>query len=257
MREQRIKDMINYIHSTGTVSLDELCEHFNISKNTVRRDINTIVDMGEVKKVYGGVVSLSSEVLPFENRSIAYNSQKEEIAKKAAEYIEDNDLLFIDSGTTTCFIPKYIDPNKTITIITNSLSVINETLDKENFEVILIGTRLKRKTKSFVNVEDWSYFDRMNINKAFLAATGISFEKGVTNSDILEYEIKRRVVQKASKNHLLVDHSKFGKAALLTYCSISDLDVIITDDSITQELKSSFQKNKAELLTTNAVKTYN
>ncbi|MCO6543355.1 MAG: DeoR/GlpR transcriptional regulator [Lactobacillus sp.] len=248
MKEQRIKSMIRYIKSYGTVSLDELCQEFGVSKNTVRRDINEIAAMGEIKKVYGGVVSQSQEVLPYENRSISLNEQKDAIAQAAAKYIKNNDLLFIDSGTTTSNIPKYINPELKITIITNSLTIINESLDNDNFEIIVIGNRLKRKTKSFVNVDDWSYFDRMNINKAFLAATGISLDKGVTNSDILEYELKKRVVNKASQNFLLVDHSKFGKAALLTYSDISSLDTIITDDGVPDDIKKTLKQKKVTLV---------
>lgn len=232
MKEQRLQQIANYIHSKGTVSLDELCRQFDVSKNTIRRDINKIVETGEIKKVYGGVVSLSNELIPFDNRNTANSTQKEAISKKAASLIEDQDLIYIDSGTTVCYIPRYIDENKSITIITNSLTVVNESLAKENFKVILIGNTLKRKTNSFVNVDSWDSFERYNIDKAFLAATGISIDKGASNSDILEYEIKSRVVKKASQNYLLADHSKFNKVALVTYASIDQLDGIITDQPV-------------------------
>lgn len=250
VKEQRIKSMIRYIKSYGTVSLDELCNEFNVSKNTVRRDINEIAATGIIKKVYGGVVAQTQGVTPYENRDSSYNEQKKAIAQEAAKYINNHDLLFIDSGTTTQYIPKFINPELKITIITNSLSIVNEVLDNNNFEIIIIGNRLKRKTKSFVNVEDWSYFDRINISKAFLAATGISLDKGVTNSDILEYELKRRVVNKASKNYLLVDHSKFGKAALLTYAYVNSFNTIITDHDIPADFIRLMHEKKVKLIQT-------
>lgn len=248
MKEQRIQQIEKYIHSKGTVSLDELCEQFDVSKNTIRRDINKIVKDGEIKKVYGGVMSLSDELVPFENRNTSYSAQKELIAKKAAELIEDNDLIFLDSGTTVCYIPKYIDEHKNITIITNSLTVVNETLNKENFKVIIVGNTLKRKTNSFVNVDSWDNFNRYNIDKAFLAATGISVDKGATNSDILEYEIKSKIVEKAAENYLLVDHSKFNKVALVTYCPIERLDAIITDGPVPENFKEPLLENQIELI---------
>ncbi|MEF2292876.1 MULTISPECIES: DeoR/GlpR family DNA-binding transcription regulator [Virgibacillus] len=237
MKLKRIQEIEAYVHENGSASIDELCDKFNVSKNTIRRDINKIVENGTIKKVYGGVASVSNQLKPYEHRHSSHSEEKIAIGKAAATEIEDNDLVFIDSGTTTSCIGDFFDPEKRVTIITNNLNIINKAAELSNYQLILIGMTYKRATRSFVNVESWEYFKRINITKSFMAATGLSIERGVTNSDLLEYDIKSRIVEKTDRNILLVDHSKFDKAALVTYSNVEKFHQIITSDSIPENYK--------------------
>lgn len=247
MKLKRIQEIEAYIHANGSASINELCEKFNVSKNTIRRDINKILESGTIKKVYGGVASLSNQLQPYEYRHTSHAKEKMAIGKAAAEEIEDHDLIYIDSGTTASCIGDFFDPDKHVTIITNNLNIINKAAELSNYELILIGMTYKHTTQSFVNVESWDYFKRINITKSFMAATGISIERGVTNSDLLEYDIKRRIVEKADKNILLVDHSKFDKAALITYASIGHFNQIITSDTVPENYKEYCRKNNIDI----------
>lgn len=241
MKEQRIKEIEEYIQSHGSAKTMELCQKFNVSKNTIRRDLETILKKGTITKVHGGVISTHHQLLPFENRDNTHAKEKEAIAMLAAKMIQDNDLIFIDSGTTTCLIPKYIDSTKQITIVTNNLNVITYVAEHENFKLIIIGNRLKRETNSLIEISDWSYFERININKAFMAATGVSISKGATNSDTLEYEIKHKMMQKAEQHILLADSSKFDKTSLISYAALKDFDVFITNEQPPYDYEEFFQ----------------
>ncbi|MCM3189337.1 myo-inositol utilization transcriptional regulator IolR [Bacillus subtilis] len=239
MKLMRIQEMEEYILSHGTVSLDELCQVFNVSKNTVRRDINKLTEKGAIEKVYGGVTSIEKTALvPFENRTIQHQDEKTKIAHYASRFIEDHDLVFIDSGTTTKSILDTLDPAKNVTILTNSLDIINAASALKNINLIIIGNNYKRKTRSFVGMDDPAMLDKYNINKAFMSATGTTLTHGLTNSDLLEYEIKKRISEKAKEVYLLADHSKFGKSTLLTYAPFDRLHCIVTsqplDDEYTQ-----------------------
>lgn len=237
MRERRLQDIEDYIHSLGTTSLDELCKHFDVSKNTIRRDIATILEKGTIQKVYGGVTSISHHLIPFENRDITNQSVKRVIGKCAAQFVEANELIFIDSGTTTRNIIDYLPRSAKLTILTNSLDVINAAANLENITLLLIGNSYKRDTKSFVGNDNLHILDKYNINKAFMAATGVSLESGLTNSDIMEYEIKKKVVEKSQKIYLLADASKFGRSTLLTYSPLSEVDAIVTSKALPEEYK--------------------
>lgn len=248
MKVKRIQQMEAYIHSKGTVSIDELCEYFGVSKNTIRRDIDKIIQNGTIKKVYGGVVSLDiNQLQPFENRSTTHDKQKESIGKLAASFVEDGDLIFIDSGTTTRHIAEYLDPDISLTIVTNNLDVINSVAEYTNYRIIIIGNTFKPKTRSFVNVEDQAFFERINITKSFMAASGISIDRGVTNSDMLEYEIKHQIVSKTLKNYLLIDQSKFDRAALQTYAPIDAFAGIVTDGTPSQDYLDYFNNHDISL----------
>ena len=108
MKINRLDKIDQYITANQTVSLDKLCEVFGISKNTVRRDINDLVKKGSVRKVYGGVTAEKRALVPFEERNIKYRKEKQIICQKAAESVNDGDVIYIDSGTTTANLVDFL-----------------------------------------------------------------------------------------------------------------------------------------------------
>lgn len=243
MRERRLQDLEDYIHSLGTTSLDELCEHFDVSKNTIRRDINTLLEKGTIQKVYGGVTSISQTLIPFENRDITNKSDKRAIARRASKFVEGNELIFIDSGTTTRDIIEFLPKTTKLTVLTNNLDVINAAASRDNLSLLILGSTYKRDTNSFVGNDCLHILDKYNINKAFMAATGVSIASGLTNSDVMEYEIKKKVVEKAQQIYLLADASKFGKSTILTYSPLNDVDAIVTSKGLPEEYQQYCDAN--------------
>lgn len=228
LKSKRIKEIQEYVAEHETVSLDELVNVFDVSKNTIRRDIQWLVDRGEMKKVYGGVSVNASALASFSDRKTRNQKQKELIGKTAATFVDDGDIIFVDSGTTTIEMFEYIK-NKDITIITNNLNLIIECLPHDNLNVISIGGVLERKTNSFASFKESNLLNTYNIGKAFMASTGISLSNGVTNASPLESELKRAAVGRSLKVFLLIDHDKFDKQGLMTYCDLDDVNYVITD----------------------------
>ncbi|MFD1774262.1 DeoR/GlpR family DNA-binding transcription regulator [Paenibacillus rhizophilus] len=229
LKPKRIKQIQDYIMEHNTVSLDELVNVFNVSKNTIRRDIQELVEGGEIKKVYGGVTAVNiTTLLSFNDRKTRNRSEKQRIAKAAARYVNDGDIIYIDSGTTTLEMIEYIK-HINLTLITSNLDFILGALPYSNLNVISTGGVLERKTKSFASIKNTDLLKAYNINKAFMASTGISISSGVTNSSPLESEIKQIVVERSREVFLLVDRCKFGKHALMTYCNLDEIDYLVTD----------------------------
>lgn len=235
MKSQRIKRIENYIIQHKNVTLDELCTVFSVSKNTIRRDINELEEKGTIKKVYGGVIANENALISFENRDTFNQNKKESIGLLAAKFIKEGDIVFIDSGTTTRQILPFVNKNLAFTLLTNSLDVINYASTMENVKLIVVGNNFKHPTRSFIGIDDINIINNYNINKAFMAATGVSLANGLTNSDIMEYHIKQLISKKTQELILLVDSSKFDKATLLTYARLQDVTVLITDKNIPQE----------------------
>lgn len=248
MKTNRIKKIEEYVLSNESVTLDSLCEVFKISKNTIRRDINEIEKKGNIKKVYGGVTAVIKNLIPFEERNIKNNYVKMEIAKTASEFVNDGDVIFIDSGTTTLNMVDVLKNKNNITILTNNLNVIVNALPFPNLNVICTGGSLIRKTNSFEVINTLSIFKDYNINKTFMAATGISISNGATNSSPLEYKLKKIIVEKSNDIYLLVDSSKFNVSALMTYCQLSDINHLVTDKEPPEEYIQYFEKNKIEVI---------
>lgn len=245
---KRIEEMEQYIRLKKRVSLDELCEVFEVSKNTVRRDVNEIIKSEGYEKVYGGVEFVRNYLLPFEERNQRAMQKKEKIASLAASEIKEGDIVFIDSGTTTQYMPDFLERSIQITVLTNSLNIINKFALFPNVNLIIIGEIFKRKTNSFVGLDKINSLDKYNIHKAFMAATAASVESGLTNSDNQEYDIKRNVVNKAIKKYVLLDDEKFGKSALVTYARLDQMDTIITNEILTDDFMSHFKKSNVVVI---------
>lgn len=248
MKTNRIKKMEEYILSNESVSLDLLCDVFKISKNTIRRDINEIEKNGNIKKVYGGVTAVVKNLIPFEERNVKNNYKKMTIAKASAEFVNDGDVIFIDSGTTTINMMDFLKNKNDVTILTNSLNVIVNALPFPNLNVICIGGSLIRKTNSFEVINTIDIFKDYNISKTFMAATGISISNGATNSSPLEYKLKKVIIEKSNDIYLLVDSSKFDVSALMTYCQLSDINHLVTDKKPPEKYIEFFEENNIDVI---------
>lgn len=250
IKEKRIIKIQAYVIEQQSASLDELVTVFDVSKNTIRRDIQELVDRGELKKVYGGVSVNQKKLESFQDRKVRNQEQKTAIVKKASSYVVDGDIIFIDSGTTTIEMVEYIK-DKNLTIFTNSIEFIVRALPYEQLNVISIGGLLERKTDSFANPQNLDLLRNYNINKAFMASTGISLSNGVTNASPLESELKRTIVNRSSEVYLLVDHDKFDKYGLMTYCELDEIDYLVTDSIPNNSYKEYAKKNSIQLVISN------
>lgn len=247
LKSKRIKEIQEYVAKHEAVSLDELVEVFDVSKNTIRRDIQPLVESGEIKKVYGGVSINNSSLVSFSDRKQQNQKTKELIAKSAAEFVDEGDIIFIDSGTTTMEMFEFIK-NKEITIITNNLIFIINSLPYDNLNIISIGGSLERKTNSFTNFSENNLLKTFNINKAFMASTGVSILNGVTNASPLESELKKIAVQRSFEVFLLVDHDKFNKYGLITYCDLNEIDYLITDEIPNVHFQEYAEENNIQII---------
>lgn len=250
MKEERIKQIENYISEHELCSLDHLCDVYNISKTTLRRDINILEKIGTIRKVYGGVaINKNNEpsTVPFIQREINYHDEKMHIGKLASTYIHDGETIYIDSGTTTLQISHYIK-DKTITIVTNNLNLINQCKDCSNINIITVGGELSRVTHSFTGDLAVNTLSSLNISKAFIAATGISLDAGFSNSLPLETAVKKVAIIKSKSVYVLADHSKWGVVSLMTFANLKESTGIITDIAPTAKYIDYCKKNNIEII---------
>ena len=244
MRISRIDQLEQYILEHKTASIDALCEEFEISKNTLRRDLEILVARGSVEKVYGGVIACENassvpNLVAFHERAGRNAQSKQRIAALAASYVRERDIIFIDSGTTTMNIVDHLSHLTTVTVITNSIQVINKAMNYPNINVIVLPGSLKRDTASLVGSSCVEYLEDYNIIRAFMACTGVSLEAGVCNASTEEYTIKKTALKKSQKHYLLADSSKFGRASLMTYGDIGQFDYILTERTPDDDFSSS------------------
>jgi len=227
LRTNRINMIRDYVFEHETVSLDHLVSEFNVSKNTIRRDIQALVDGGELKKVYGGVTTNVKDI-----PKAAHTEKRQQpatlLAKSAANFVEEGDIIFIDSGQTMIDMLEFLK-EKQLTIITNNLDFIMSALPFENLRVISTGGLLDHKNRSFSILHKEDLLIEYNINKAFMAPNGISISRGVTHSTPMENHLKQTIVEKSLEVYLLANYDKFDKYALMTYGDLEEINYIITD----------------------------
>ena len=236
MKAQRQQQITLYLSEHETASMEELCTHFNVSMNTVRRDVAELVRNGQLEKVYGGVRSKRKVTgfEPYEERSLKPSPAKQAICREAARLVHDGDIIFIDSGTTTVHLMEALK-EKSITVITNNIEVMTQALHMPSIQLIVLPGELHRSTHSITGEDSAEFLSRFNTNLAFMAATGISQNGGVTNSIPLEYQIKKAAVSHTEKAVLMVTGNKFGITSLLTYAQLGSFHSVITDRRISPE----------------------
>ena len=261
MRVKRIEAVEAYIRQVGSVSIQDLCEEFQVSINTIRRDIDTLVRTGRVKKVYGGVVSLGQsesdatkpqtrELMDFEVRNKEYRDEKKEIARKAAECVNHGDTIFLDSGSTTLQMIAYLADKKNLTVITYSIPALAELAKYPQIRAVALPGVVLGRTASLVGSSTCEALSQFNCSKAFMGCTGLSLTKQLTNATFEEFGVKQTALKQSRVHYLLADHEKFGHAALMTYGKIEEMDYLITDELPEQEYLDYLKEHQVELLLT-------
>lgn len=249
MRNTRLDEMEKYILQNESVSMEQLCQQFKVSMITVRRDIAQLQRKGTIEKIYGGVTARKGEQLtPFDVRRIKGREAKAAIAARAAQFVHDNDTVFLDSGTTTLHVLDNLSALHNVTIVTHSLQAMMAALPYQNLNIISLPGQLYRKTSSFTGLDVIRFLKTYNISVAFMGASAFSIEHGVSNSSPLEYEIKMTAMQRAEKSVLLLDSEKFGRTALLTYAQIADFDAIVTERMPAPEYERACRDAGTELI---------
>lgn len=249
MRLDRLNAMEQYVLEKGTASLEDLAQKFEVSTNTVRRDLIDLLKRGKMTKVYGGVSAINGQApVPISVRTMKNNQSKQIIGQMASTLVTDNMSIFLDSGSTTACILPYLAAKSNVTVITHSLTALYEAAKYPDLRVIALGGLYNAATSSYVGVSTLEALSRMTIDLVFIAATGVSIESGLTNTTFFEVEIKRSVTSLNKRVVLMADHTKFDHNALLSFCKFSDLAAVVTDVAPSERYLENIAQNNIQLL---------
>lgn len=230
MKESRRRKIEELVARQRSISMQELCRQLDVSMNTVRADVNSLVQDGVVEKVYGGIVAREQEDIPlYENRRLQQTDSKGRIAEAAEEMIVDGDIVFIDSGTTTLRILDYLDPGKRITVVSASASVLARVQTMNNINLMMLPGLYDRRTNALLDSSTVEYLSRFQHTKAFLGVSSLAANGELGVSNWLEYELKRSAIAHSQNTYLVVDSTKYGRTGLLTFGSVEQMTKIITD----------------------------
>jgi len=234
--KKRISRIRQLIHEKGEVKLFELEKMFpDISTMTLRRDLKKLEELGDVVRIKGGAKGIShlsrikEEI--YSKRSMENTAEKFAVANKALSFFEHDRSIFLDSGTTIMYLARLLGDQK-LFITTSAPNIALECAKNQNATINLVGGTLSRENLSLSGINALSFLDAINIDIAFMAASGFSFKSGFTAGDYGECEIKKKVISKVNKTILLMDSTKFGKNLPFTFASLDDIDILISDDKV-------------------------
>lgn len=245
-RRAMIKEMLL---EKKTLKVSELSEIFNVSDETIRRDLKKLEEEGIIEKNYGGAVLRESTMIvpPISQRSKEHIREKEKIACEAIKRVKDGMTVVLDTGTTTQQVAKLLKAFKELTIITNGLNILNEMSSSAHINLFSVGGKLKSSNFSLVGPEAERNMRLYSADIAFIATSGISWERGLTTSDIFEAEVKKAMIDSAKKVIVVADSSKFLKDAMVSFCGLNKIDEIITSGEINQLILENLSQHGVKI----------
>lgn len=230
LTQERYQMILQILNEKNAVTVSELAQAIGTSESTIRRDLNSLDDMGKLNKVFGGATSIRQTTGISEDtvssREAIMSDNKNAIAAYSATLIKDDDFVYIDAGTTTSRLIDYI-ANYKATYVTNGISHARKLIQK-GLTAYIIGGRMKPATEAVVGAKGIESINNFNFTKAFMGANGIDIDTGFTTPDIEEALIKEAAIKKSYMSFVLADHTKFGRVFPVTFSKLKKC-CIITD----------------------------
>ncbi|WP_419879346.1 DeoR/GlpR family DNA-binding transcription regulator [Brevibacillus centrosporus] len=238
LQAERYEKITQYVNQKGFASIAELTELLDVSKPTVLRDLLKLEEQQLIIRTYGGAASLHKGT-NFEPRHSEKERQaaenKEMIAQLALTFIHPGETILLDSGSTALMLAKQLVKSKNITVITNDIKSAMCLCENEAIDLVVLGGQRRRGVYSLVGPFTEMLLQNLNVDKVFLGADAVDIQKGITNSNIDELNIKKGMIAIAKEVILLADSSKFEQVAFSHIANLDVLDAIITDRHIEQK----------------------
>ena len=242
LKVQRQSQIRRLVEERGQVTVTELSLEFNVSEATIRRDLEELADRKWVRRTHGGAVKVVRALKepPILERVNKSENEKARIGEKAAQMIHDGETVFLGSGTTVLEIARHLPFDISLTVITNSLLVINEIVTRPNIEMIVIGGMLRRTELSMVGHVANQAVREFRADRVFMGIRAIDVTHGFTNDYLPEAVVDREILKIAPEIVVVADHTKFSRVSSVLVASANAVDVIITDVETPEEIVSTF-----------------
>lgn len=229
VRQQMIADLVN---KQGNITVNTLCDRFDVSPATIRNDLRDLEERGIVKRTHGGAISCNKTVyeLNTNQKEVQNIEQKRAIAKAAMEYIQEGDAIALDSGTTTFEMAQLMAGMKDLTVVTNDLQISSWLERNTAVTVILTGGTVRRHFRCTTGQTAVDMLSMLHVDKSFIAVNGMSIKNGLTTPSMDMASIKRQMIDSSDRVILIADSSKIERTAFVSYAPVSRVDVLITDE---------------------------
>ncbi|WP_431907078.1 DeoR/GlpR family DNA-binding transcription regulator [Nonomuraea jabiensis] len=256
LQRLRHAEIMRRVRLSGATSVSDLASQLGVSPSTIRRDLEVLDRDGTLRRVRGGALLLDGEVSvdadadrPFAEVAEVDEQDKEAVAVRAAELVQDGDVVLLDIGTTTMRLARRLRGRR-VTVVTSSLAVLDVLRSDPEVELLLLGGALRRPYHSLVGVLTEAALSQVVADRVFLGASGVRPDGQLVDTTLAEVPLKRAMIAAAGQVVLLVDRHKFPGTGALRVCGPDDIDVIVTNEGADEATLRTCAAAGAEILLT-------
>jgi DeoR family L-fucose operon activator len=234
---ERYEKTIEVVNERGSIRVTELSKLFEVTEETIRRDLDHLEKMGKLMRSHGGAVSIKTEQTEtsYSEREVLHVEEKKNIAQEAVKHIKENDRIILDASTTAWYMASIL-PNIPLTVLTNSIKVALELSSKEKVDVISTGGLLSARSLSYIGPLAERSLELYHVDKAFISCRGVHIPRGISESNEYQARLKQKMIDVSDEVILLADFSKFGVQAFTHVAPWTDIDLVITDAETNHEV---------------------
>lgn len=248
---ERQKKILELLSSEGAVMVSKLSAELGVTDETVRRDLEKLEAKELLRRTHGGALPINegSYELSFEKRKTLHVEEKQALARKAVQYIASGDSIFLDASTTTFYMAKELKNMKNLTVITNSIRIINELSGVDGIKVIAIGGIVSNNQSLVGAMAENDIKDNYFADKMFFSSKGIGDSFMILEGNEQECYIKQRMIANSRSHYYLCDKSKIGRVGYMKLTSFENIEYLITDAELSDEFNAAMAENSVDVIT--------
>jgi len=245
---QRKKVILDRLASHGQVTVTDLSREWEVSEDTIRRDLRDLAEEGLVQRVHGGALPVSQALGNYERRETISSEVKTRLGEAAARLIRSGQVVAIDGGTSNLQLVRAIKRDLAFTVVTHSPIIAAELRGNPLVDILLIGGRIFRHSQVAVGSETVEAISRLRVDTFFLGATGLHPATGVTTGDWEEAAVKRAFCRAAADTILMVSPEKWGAASTYQIIPTSELSMLVVEASVPEESLEPYRRLGLEII---------
>ena len=249
-QSRRHEMIINLIKQEGFVTTEGLVQHFSVTPQTIRRDLNELDRQGQISRHHGGagLTSSSTENTQYSERKKQLSSEKDRIASELVKRIPDGSSLFIDIGTSTESVARALLNHKHLKVVTNNLHVASILLARDDFTVIIAGGEVRNRDGGIMGEATRDFISQFRMDFAITGISGIDLDGTLLDFDYHEVRVAQAMMANAQKTFTIADHSKFGRSAMIRLGHVEDIDTLFTDVQPPAPLMDQLKQGQTEVI---------
>ncbi|WP_042221948.1 DeoR/GlpR family DNA-binding transcription regulator [Oceanobacillus manasiensis] len=249
--DERRNKILQLLNDKQRLTVKELANQIGVSEATLRTDLNKMENEGLLTRTHGGAILKDNidQETSFSAREKKNKKEKSLIGKKAFQYVAEKQCILLDASSTALELARYLNSQPLrLTVVTSGIQTAFELKDNPDITVIMIGGVVTKKSTSIEGTFGLGVLDHVNIDVMFTSANGFSIEKGLSDFNLYEVELKKEMIKRAKKVIAIIDSSKIGKTSSAFFATIDQIDTLITEKAIEDELHSKIQNTGIKVI---------